>query len=222
MEDKILMIIPTKKRLNDFIQFADSWVVTNSGVSDIIVCIDNDDNTYEDIKHNYPFQYRYINGNGFMSIVNQIAVEMCDKYKYIGFIEDDCVFLTKDWDSIFISKLKEIGDNGIVWGNDLLNKDRLVGIPVMSSSIISRLGYMSPPELKCLFVDNFWLEIGRALNSLYYFDDVVIEHRHYSTNKRSKDDISVSVDGSFNYDNIKFNEYMGSRFNNDVLKLKKG
>jgi len=221
VKDKILMIIPTKRRLDDFLLFANSWVETNSGCSEIIVCIDKNDNTYENIKSQYPFKYEYIEPGSFMTIVNNIAVKNCSTYKYIGFIEDDCVFVTKNWDSIFIDKLNEIGDNAIVWGNDLLNKSRLVGIPVMSSNIISTLGYMSPPELKCLYVDNFWLELGKALGTLYYFNDVIIEHRHYSTKKRNKDDISSFVDSTLHSDMISYNQYMSARFQDDVKKLKR-
>lgn len=219
-KNKILVIVPTKDRLDDFKIFADSWVNTNTGKSDVLVGIDVGDTTYDSIKDIYPFIYEHITPKPFLHILNELANKYADEYDYISFMEDDCKFVTYGWDGIFIDKINEIGDNAIVWGNDLLNKDRLVGLPFMNSKIVRRLGYMSPHELKCLYVDNFWLALGRRLNSLYYFDDVIIEHRHYSTGKRTIDNISVSVDHKITEDGYAFNNvYMPNRFNNDVEKL---
>lgn len=220
MEERILVILPTKERLNDFIIFSESWVKTTEGKSDVVVVINEDDKTYENIKSEYNFIYEYVSKKPFLHILNEIAVKYSESYRYIMFMEDDCNYVTNGWESIFINKLNELGDNGIVWGNDLLNKDKLVGLPVLNSNIIRKLGYMSPPELMCLCVDNFWLALGNKLNSLYYFDDVIVEHRHYSTNKRNKDSVSVEVDLSLHPDLYSYNSlYLPNRFSDDIKKL---
>lgn len=220
-KNKILVIIPTKERLDDFIIFANSWVNTTESKSDVLVGIDIGDTTYDNIKGNYPFIYEEITPKPFLYILNELAVKYCNEYDYIGFMEDDCTFITKGWETIFINKINEIGDNAIVWGNDLLNKDYIVGLPFMNAKIIQKLGYMSPPEIKYLWADHFWKHLGSALNSLWYFNDVIIEHRHYSTGKRNKDTISIIVDTDSNPDYAGFNHhYMPKRFTSDIKKLK--
>lgn len=217
---KIAVLIPTKERLEDFIIFADSWVNTTEGKSDVIVGIDIDDKTYEGIKDKYPFIYEYIEPKPFLDILNELAIKYSQDYDYIGFMEDDCNFNTKGWETTFINKINEIGDNAIVWGNDLLNGESIVGLPFVNSNLIKNLGYMCPPEIKYLWADHFWKRIGMAVNSLHYFPDVIIEHRHYSTGKRVKDSISEHVDKIGEQDFINFNRiYMNTNFQKDVHKL---
>jgi hypothetical protein len=218
---KIAVLIPTKDRLEDFIIFADSWMNTTEGKSDVIVGIDIGDETYEGIKDKYPFIYEYIEPKPFLDILNELAIKYSDTYDYVGFMEDDCNFNTKGWETIFINKINEIGDNAIVWGNDLLNGGSIVGLPFMNSKLIKKLGYMCPPEIKYLWADHFWKRIGQAVGSLHYFPDVIIEHRHYSTGKREKDLVSEHVDKVGTEDFIGFNQiYMKTNFLRDVNKLK--
>lgn len=219
---KIIILLPTRERLSDFKIFADSWRNTNEGNSDVVVRIDNDDLTYETIKHEYPeFIYEYGDRKPFLDLLNELAIKYCENYDYIGFMEDDCNFNTQGWETLFINKLIELGDNGIVWGDDLINHEYIVGLPFMNSKIIKKLGYICPPEIKYLWADHFWKRIGLAMNSLYYFPNVIIEHRHYSTGKRVKDTISDIVDTAGQADFINFNEiYMTTNFNRDINKLR--
>lgn len=218
---KIAILIPTRERLEDFKIFAKSWKDTTEGFSQVIIRMDNDDETYNEIKNDYPeFIYEYGDRKPTLELVNELAMKYCDEYDYINFMEDDCNFNTNGWETIFINKMDEIGDNAIVWGNDLINGASLVGLPFMNSKIIKKLGYMCPPEIKYLWADHFWIRLGSALNSLCYFPDVIVEHRHYSTGKRKIDSVSKIIDdGGKNEMNSWFN-YLNTRFNNDVRKLR--
>jgi len=220
-QDKILIILPTKNRLEDFKIFAESWVKTTEGKSDVLVVINFDDNTYDDIKEKYPFIYERVNPGSVLEILNQMSVKYSKEYKYISFMEDDCNFVTEKWETSFIDKLKEIGDYGIVWGDDLINRDYIVGLPFMDSKIIDVLGYMSPPEIKYLWVDHFWKKLGMDLGTLFYFSNIIVEHRHYSTGKRKKDEISVVVDSNGLSDMESYkNVYLKERYDLDLKKLK--
>ena len=220
-QDKILIILPTKNRLKDFEIFAESWVKTTEGKSDVLVAINFDDNTYDDIKEKYPFIYEKVNPGSVLEILNQMSVKYSKEYKYISFMEDDCNFVTEKWETSFINKLKDIGDYGIVWGDDLVNRDYIVGLPFLDSKIIDVLGYMSPPEIKYLWVDHFWKNLGADLGTLFYFPDIVVEHRHYSTGKRQKDEISVVVDSNGFSDMVGYKDvYIKTSYQSDLKKLK--
>jgi hypothetical protein len=217
-KNKILVIIPTKDRLDDFKVFAKSWMDTTEGKSDVLVGIDVGDTTYDEMK-SYPFIFEEVTPKPFLYILNELATKYASEYKYIAFMEDDCNFNTK-WESTFIQALEQIGDYGIVWGNDLLNKDYIVGLPFMDSKIIEVLGYMTPPEIKYLWADHFWKHLGEALGTLHYFPDVIVEHRHYSTGKRTKDELSLEVDTKGQEDYLGYNQhYKPHRFGGDVQKL---
>jgi hypothetical protein len=219
-KDKILIILPTKQRINDFEKFSESWMKTTKGKSDVLVAIDMEDTTYDMVKEKYPFIYEKVEPSSVLEILNQMAVKYSKEYKYLSFMEDDCVFVTENWENSFIDKLNEIGDYGIVWGNDLINRSYIVGLPFMDSKIVDVLGYMSPPELKYLWVDHFWKKLGEDLNTLFYFPEIIVEHRHYSSGKRQKDEISSKVDSHGVIDMKSYKEnYMKNRYHSDLLKL---
>ena len=55
-------------------------------------------------------------------------------------------------------------------------------------SIINALGYMAPPTLQHLFVDNVWYAWGRN-TSMKYLEETHIEHMHPIAEKAEWDDV---------------------------------
>jgi hypothetical protein len=133
---------------------------------------------------------------------------------------DDHLPRTGGWDT----KLAEaIGDQpGIAYGNDLLQGENLPTAVVMSSKIIRATGFMSPPALKHLFLDNYWLAMGHALENVNYLPDVIIEHLHYTNGKAAHDDryAAVNTVEMHNGDQAIFAEYLATEFANDVENVK--
>ena len=219
---KIAILIPTRERPADLKLFLDSWVKYTEGLSDLWIQVDKDDPT----DYHFVKKYNCIKLVGdrepFLHILNGLAKISSKQYDYVGFMEDDCCF-TQLWEKIFIDKLDEIKKEkgyGIVWGNDNINKENIVGLPFMTSNIVKTLGYMSPPELEFLWADYFWKHLGQALDCLHYFPDILIEHRHYSTGKREKCKISEIVDKKGEKDYYNYMKYQNQGFENDVKKLK--
>lgn len=98
----------------------------------------------------------------------------------VGFMGDDHIPRTEGWDTKIIEKFESFswGQPGIVYGDDKFQGQNLATAVFMSRSIIQTLGYMCPPDLKHLFVDNFWMDLGKGIENLHYLPDVVIEHLH--------------------------------------------
>lgn len=221
MQDKIAILIPTRERPDDLKLFAESWQKYSEGLSDVIIGIDEDDPTDYSFLSEYPFKIVKTVKKPFLYLLNELAVEASKEYKYVGFMEDDCCF-TQLWESQFIEKLNEISSQkqyAIVWGNDNINKDSIVGLPFMTSNIVQKLGYMSPPEIKFLFGDHYWKHLGGALDCLYYFPDILIEHRHFSTGKRPKCKISNEIENGCVNDPQGFHNYINGNFRRDLQKL---
>jgi hypothetical protein len=157
---------------------------------------------------------------GMNGTLNHWANWMAPDYDYICFMGDDHLPITKGWDT----KLGEaIGDKaGIAYGNDLLQGENLPTAVVMSTKIIRALGFMSPPALKHLFLDNFWLAIGKALGNATYCPDVVIEHLHYINGKAAHDERYAAVNNAemHNADEAIFAEYMANEFADAVESVR--
>jgi hypothetical protein len=239
MPAEILVVIPTKGRPAKFRRFARSWQKTTEGRSNVVVGLDVGETAYDQLKGRYPFVYEHVTPKPFLHIVNELALKYADQYRYLAFMEDDCVYVSTNWESAFIRALEELGDNGIVWGADGLNGERLVGLPVMQASIVRRLGFMSPPELKCLWADNYWKDLGQALGSSRYLPEVLIRHEHYITTWRHfvwkklrghlflpasflRDEVSVAVDRTGANEDVKaYESYRVQGLPRDVLTLTK-
>jgi hypothetical protein len=222
MEEKIAIIIPTKERLNDFKLFAESWKNTTNGHSVVIVGIDDNDTTYNDliIENTYPFIWEKVTPKPFLPITNELAVKYCYTYNYVAFLEDEMTFNTLFWEMKIINKIKELGDNGIVWCNDLINHDKVVNMAFMNSKIVQKLGYMVSPGLKTQVADVYWMELGKKLNSLYYFDDIIIEHKHWITGKRLIDKTSIDVDSYLQIDrDYHASQEYKNKLDEDYIKL---
>jgi len=95
----------------------------------------------------------------------------------IGFMGDDHRPRTTGWDTAYVEALRELG-TGIAYGDDLLQGEKLPTQCAMTADIVRAIGYMAPPKLRHMYVDNFWLTLGRAAGCIRYLPGVVVEHMH--------------------------------------------
>jgi hypothetical protein len=146
--------------------------------------------------------------------LNAAAVEQAGNYKYIGFLGDDHRPRTVGWDDKVIASLE---NHNVVYGNDLLQGENLPTAVFLRSEIIQKLGFMAPPTLVHLYLDNFWLELGKA-TTIEYLPDVIIEHLHPFAGKAEWSDSYREVNDQALYDRDQqaFNEYMATQFAEDL------
>jgi len=223
MKDRILVILPTMNRSGLFDIWAQSWLATTEGLSDVVVAVDEGDMAYEDLKVKYPqFIWETLPPAKPLVQLNRMALKYSDEYRWLGFMEDDCVYRATDWESTFVTKLNEMGHNGIVYPSDTLNHGPsliTVSLPVMDSSIVKRLGFMSPPGLQCVFPDNFWTVLARDLGMNGFLQHILIRHDHYSTGRSAEDETARAQSPFFPLDQNRYHEYMLADYNTDLAKL---
>jgi hypothetical protein len=104
----------------------------------------------------------------------------------IGFMGDDHRPRTPGWDTTYLTALREM-KVGIVYGDDGLQSEALPTQCAMSAGIVRALGWMCPPTLRHLWIDNFWLDLGKGAECLRYLPDVFIEHMHPYNDKAEMD-----------------------------------
>lgn len=224
MKEKILWLCPSRKRPDRLERLILSWKHTTSDLSDLLVIIDSDDDSYQELIKKYPEVKWEITKpvfGSFLHLINSKAVTYANIYQFIGFMEDDIVFETAGYEIKFIEKLKELGQTGIVHSRDGVDKRKFISIPVVNSYIIKTLGWFAPPCLKSLWADNFWREMANHLGTYYKFEDIMIRHYHYSKDATvEKDQISNMVDSNYGIDAENYKIYMESSFLEDMKKLK--
>lgn len=201
LKNKILIICATRERTNKINDCIDAWRETTAGRSDFLICLDNDDPQLEEYKKILPKDVLVDVGDRVRLIgsVNRAFREHPD-YAYYGFIGDDHHFKTKDWDDIFIKEIENMGGHGIVYGDDLLQGANLATAYVVSRSIPEAIGYMAPPQLIHLCMDDYYMDLGRELDLLRYIPEVVIEHMHPAAKKSEFDQRYQEVNSGEMYD----------------------
>jgi hypothetical protein len=212
-----LVIIPARGR-PDKAEFAFHELKRFSKISDFMIGLDDDD------ADNYPEidgVIREVNPRLKMNgTLNLLATKYADKYETITFMGDDHVVRTDGWDEKLYEPIKNRGF-GISYGNDLFQGENLPTMVMMSTNIIRELGFMAPPKLIHLFMDNFWKVFGQVLGCLDYKGDVIIEHMHYMAGKSKVDAQYQEVNSSdvSSHDALAFKDYAETQLKDDAIRV---
>lgn len=221
------VIVPSRGRPEAAEELHQSFVQTCRADTRLLFAVDIDDPTKDD----YPIGtdgsgpwIGFLDSHNMVQALNtsaQSVVGLDDPPFAIGFMGDDHRPRTVGWDAAYLDVLHEFG-TGLVYGNDLLQGPRLPTQVAMTTDIVRALDYMAPPEFTHLWVDNFWLELGRALGRIRYLPDVVIEHMHPLAGKADWDAGYERVNSSqvADHDQAAFTTYVNTRLAADVAKVR--
>ena len=152
--------------------------------------------------------------------LNLLAMKYANQYQTITFMGDDHLPRTKNWDVTLYKPIEDRGF-GFSYGNDLLQGENLPTAVMMSTNIIKALGFMAPPQLIHMFMDNFWKDAGNKLGSLFYFSNVIIEHMHAYAGKAELDEMYLSVNNAevAGADGIAYGQYVQNQFEIDMSNV---
>ena len=188
---EILVIVPTRGRPQAVPELARAWRDTDARAR-LLFAVDADDpqlQAYRSAMAAYaPEQYELYVGPRLRMVgtLNRLAVERAPYYQALGFMGDDHRPRTRGWADRFAECLS--GGTGVVYGNDLLQGVKMATAVVLTSDIVSALGYMVPPTLVHLCADLVWMDWGRGIGRITYLHDVVIEHMHPVVGKAPLDE----------------------------------
>jgi hypothetical protein len=154
--------------------------------------------------------------------LNRAASFLKDDYEYFAFMGDDHRPRTQGWDSMLIDALDELG-TGLAYGDDLHQGEGLPTAVAMTADIVRELDGMVPPGMIHLYLDNFWLKLGKDLNAIKYLPEVVIEHCHpvWGTGKMDAGYQEVNAPEVYSADRIAFESYINSPAYADLLAVLK-
>jgi hypothetical protein len=178
------VIVPSRGRPQAVRELVEAFASTSTADTRLTVALDEDD----------PEHAKYIDaiyGSGIathathpnrtmVEALNRVAVGLAasDYPPFaVAFLGDDHRPRTAGWDAAYLEALRELG-TGIVFGNDLLQCGNLPTQCAMTSDIVRALGWMCPPTLRHMYVDNFWRDLANLAGCLQYLPEVVVEHMH--------------------------------------------
>lgn len=131
--------------------------------------------------------------------LNLVAGQYANEAFAIGFMGDDHRPRTRCFDQLYVDELRALG-TGIVYGNDMLQGENIPTQVAMTSDIVRALGFMAPPSLVHLAVDNWWKDLGVGAECLSYLPGVVVEHMHPIAGKADWDAGHIRVNAQSMYE----------------------
>lgn len=160
-------------------------------------------------------------GPGLGPVLNAAALQVADGADAVGFLGDDHRPRTPGWDELLMAALAV---PGVAYGDDLFQRERLPTAVVISAEIIRGLGYMAPPGLTHMYLDNFWKQLGTDLGHLRYLPEVVIEHLHPVAGKARWDEgyARVNSPGMYASDGAAYQRFLAERWPGDLARLREG
>jgi hypothetical protein len=216
----LVVIVPSRGRPQAARELADAFTATCTADTELLFAVDYGDPTVGE----YPrFNTWISDSRSMVEALNNAALARVDAPTLfaVGFLGDDHRPRTRGWDAAYLEALRELG-TGIVYGDDLLQRRNLPTQVAMTADIVRTLGFMAPPALTHLYVDNYWLELGTGAACIRYLPDVVVEHRHPVAGKAQWDEGYARVNNSEMYarDEQAFREYYANRLASDVEKVR--
>lgn len=194
MQRKILVIMVTRLRPLKALHCYEAWrnnseqLPNNAGGvhSDFMLAYDDDDESYD--PRNFPAaMISRMTAARVIPALNMRAMQYCDAYSSIMHFGDDQWIRTKDWDKMMLDKMDAIGGQGVLYPDDLLQREHLATAACISSEIIKALGYFGLPCVKHMYAEGAWMMVGRAIGKLVYMPNIIIEHMHYQNGKAVMD-----------------------------------
>lgn len=131
-------------------------------------------------------------------------------YDYFHITNDDAIYRTPGWDKIFAEKIDSMNGWGICFGNDQLSGGNICALPFIGRNLMDLTGWLQLPTLEHLCGDCVWHYIGQKINRLFYFPNVIIEHRHALAGKTEWDDVYRRTNSREMYqkDNTEYRRWM--------------
>jgi hypothetical protein len=110
---------------------------------------------------------------------------------------------------------------GLAYGNDLLQGANLATAVIQSADIVRTLNQFCPPGQTHLYLDNYWMDLGRGLGRLTYLPDVILEHAHYIVGKAEQDALyqEVNAPGMYTRDGEAYARYRENQLPDDIAAV---
>lgn len=228
----LVVIVPSRGRPHAVAEMAKAFALTCTADTDLVFAVDEDDKElgeYSGEIRRVVYGTAHFDGrhgglcvcpapSTMVQALNAAALYVMEHGvpQALAFLGDDHRPRTKGWDTAYLEALA--AKPGLVYGNDLVQGASLPTQVAMSAELVRSLGHMAPPTLTHLYVDNYWLALGRAADCITYLPNVVVEHLHPSAGTAPVDDGYVRVNSMamFSRDETAMTKYWETHSARDI------
>jgi hypothetical protein len=145
--------------------------------TDLYVAVDEDDPRLDDYK-NLGLDHLEVAPRATLTeLTNKMALEHAADYGYLASLGDDHVPRTGGWDFKLTRAIEAMGGTGFAYAEG--SRWVIPEAVVVSSDIVTALGWMANPRCMHYKIDDTWLELGVAARCIAYRHDVLVEHMQF-------------------------------------------
>lgn len=221
---EMALIVPSRGRPENIKRLYKGLADTKSDVH-LYVGVDKDDPTLEDYleleKDTDICLVISPERKRFGPTLNSISLMLAGMYEYLAWCGDDHLPITEKWDERYRDELAKM-NAGIVYGNDLVQGINIPTQMGFTSNIVKALGYAVPEGFIHLYIDNYFLELGKAIGGVSYLEDVVVQHLHPSAGGAQEDQTYREANSPENWSNDRkrYARYVTDELDLDAEKIK--
>lgn len=179
----LLVIVPSRNRPENIARLLKAVHETSIAQTHVHVCVDEDDPALADYERVMADDAREDDHlergrprKGLAAWSNEVALRRAPQYPYLASFGDDMIPRTPGWDKALLRAISDMpGGTGFSYPWDSVREDIPEAV-VMSSDIVSALGWMCEPSLNHWYVDNVWADLGRGAGRLQHCRVVAVDH----------------------------------------------
>lgn len=219
----LLLVVPSRGRPGKLLGMLAACMGLSEADTAYAVCYDDDDPVADGYQHLEQIfapapEVTWHHGprNSVSGWTNAIAVPAAGQFEALGSFSDDHMPRTQGWDRLLLEALDGCG---ISYGDDLYQGATLPTAAVVSSSIVSALGWLAEPHMSHFYIDNVWSLVGGGAGCLAYRPDVVIEHLHPAGLKAENDSTYGESAALWEPDQLAFERWLAERKDADIATV---
>ncbi len=141
--------------------------------------LDDDDpmlQGYKDLDLSWNWIFTVAKRASFSSIYNEFFIAW-PNLDWYGFLADDVVPETSDWDRLLI---EATGKDGLAFGDDGINGGTFATHFVVGGDLVRSVGWLALHGLDRIYIDTVWNDIAADRGVRRYLPDVKLRHHHFS------------------------------------------
>ena len=184
-----MWLLPSRRRVANLTRFFAAYKATGGTTPGMVLVdvTDYQDNlaAYDAMELPLGWSFYWTHGETQGEKIAEIWDQVVD-CSWLGLIGDDCVPETPGWDKRLIDKLD--GANFVACDDGWQAPKRVGNCWAISGPLVRAVGYIFPPGLQHLFVDDVWETIGREAGCWRCLYGVMVRHQHVMKGEAPADD----------------------------------
>lgn len=175
------------------------WILRAGKPVEVIVSIDSDDPNkweYHSLYKNTGYDNVTVIENPNRSAVDAVNVAAAQSTGDILIVVSDDFACPQLWALVLEKNIGKKRDF-LLKVNDGIQK-YIVTLPIMDRTYYNRFRYIYHPDFLHMFCDTELTHVADALRKLVVRNDLHFKHNHYSVLRKTRDDVSVRADQTWN------------------------